>query len=56
MKEADELREWIYQQAAAIDGEWGCCHSTEEIKAGRCSEMTDYVSHPLALVAALGGE
>src|SRR5688500_8487845 len=26
----------IFQHAARVDGEWGCCHSAEEIRDGDC--------------------
>lgn len=27
-----------FRHAAKIDGEWGCCHSAEQIEAGRCKD------------------
>lgn len=30
------LIELAFQHAATIDGEWGCCHTSVEIRAGQC--------------------
>lgn len=30
----DPLWTWVYDIAARVDGEWGCVHSAEQIKAG----------------------
>ncbi|MGW8988704.1 DUF6221 family protein [Streptomyces zhihengii] len=27
-----------FRHAAKVDGEWGCCHSAEQIEAGQCEE------------------
>lgn len=31
-----EVMAWIFHYEAKIDGEWGDCHSAEDIAAGRC--------------------
>lgn len=35
---ARELLDEIFNYEARIDGEWGCCHSAEQIRAGQCPE------------------
>lgn len=35
-----ELLDLIFAYEAKTDGEWGCCHSAEEIRAGACPETT----------------
>lgn len=35
------LLDAIFRYEAKIDGEWGCCHSAEEIRAGACSEVDE---------------
>ena len=32
------LMDVVFEYEAKIDGEWGCCHSAESIKAGRCED------------------
>ena len=48
MSEAAILQ-WVYDIAAQIDGEWGCCHSADEIRAGRTipEEWQDREPEPL---------
>lgn len=38
VKAKRELIEIAFSHAAKIDGEWGCCHSEESIKAGLCED------------------
>lgn len=33
-----QLVDVILGYEAKIDGEWGCCHTAEEIRSGRCPE------------------
>jgi hypothetical protein len=41
--------DWVYTVAAKIDGEWGCCHSADEIRAGHTivEEWMDWEPRPL---------
>ena len=42
LREIDAKRQILrqaFQHAATIDGEWGCCHDAEAIKAGYCEEQ-----------------
>jgi len=32
------ILERIFTYEAKIDGEWGCCHSAEDIRTGRCPD------------------
>jgi hypothetical protein len=45
-----QLIDVLFKHAAQIDGEWGCCHSADEIKAGKCD--TPDLTDGLALLAA----
>jgi hypothetical protein len=40
-----------FEHAAAVDGEWGCCHTADEIEAGRCEETRPESLELLRLLA-----
>lgn len=44
------LHQMVYDVAAKIDGEWGCCHEAEAIEAGQCGDMTEWVEERIALI------
>lgn len=33
-----QLIDLIFRHAATVDGEWGCCHDADQIRAGRCPD------------------
>lgn len=52
LRDVDAKRRMIklaFQHAAKIDGEWGCCHSAEQIEAGLCHEPLPDLLRLLAL-------
>lgn len=54
LAEADAKRQLIkaiLRYEAKIDGEWGCCHSADEITAGRCEETNPNDITALRLLA-----
>lgn len=47
------LIEIAWQHAATIDGEWGCAHTVDEIKAGECSGSSPDESEICRVLAAV---
>lgn len=45
------LIDMAFQHAVVIDGEWGCCHSGEQIAAGQCPEISPDDIDELRLLA-----
>jgi len=46
-----KLIDAVLDYEATIDGEWGCCHSAEQIAAGRCGETSPDEIDALRLLA-----
>lgn len=42
----------ILEYEAKIDGEWGCCHSAEQIESGECPEIPPDETEALRILAA----
>ena len=49
---AEKLIDVIFQYEAQIDGEWGCCHSADEIEAGKCRDTQPGGVEAIRLLAA----
>lgn len=48
-----QLLDKLFAYEAKIDGEWGCCHSAEEIRAGMCEETNPSDITALRLLASV---
>lgn len=39
-----------------IDGEWGCCHDSQQIRAGLCPWAPEKDERAMAIIRALGAK
>ncbi len=48
-----KLIELAFEVAAKVDGEWGCCHTSEAIRAGQCEGAGLATAEPFLTALAL---
>jgi hypothetical protein len=46
----------LWDFMAQVDGEWGCCHGNEEIRAGLCQGIPEDDERAMAIIRALGAK